>query len=97
MSLSAGRIDNGAAGGTQQGLEGLDVNLNAAVLSNVAGAIRVDHDARIVSASLAIANTGGTLIAGQNAVVQAASLTGDGRLHSLDGLTLEPSGSSSRK
>jgi filamentous hemagglutinin len=117
LTLEARTIDNRTTQSVAQGLEGQNVEVTTAVLTNNQGAIRADNNALlnstglidntegIVSAgntlnivdsassrSLAITNTGGTLIAGEGTNVHAATMSGDGRLLSLGDMTVDLSG-----
>ncbi|CAN7526787.1 two-partner secretion domain-containing protein [Variovorax sp. LjRoot178] len=117
-TLNAGSIGNTATSGAEQGIEGRNVAIATASLTNAAGAIRADLNATLTSAgsidnsagglisagdtlsvvdpnaanpgakTLAVKNTGSTLLAGKALAVDAGALTFDGKLLSKGDMRL---------
>ena len=112
-TLGAGSVVNINTQGTEQGIEGQNVDIAAQSIVNTSGAIRadqnttlsssgnIDNSAGLVSAgdtltirdpgaakTLSVRNTGGTLVGGKNVVLDAGSVTWDGKLLSLGDMTL---------
>ncbi|MDR6888583.1 MULTISPECIES: two-partner secretion domain-containing protein [Variovorax] len=112
-TLNAASIVNSDTRGTEQGIEGQNVDIAAQSILNRSGAIRadqnttlsssgtIDNSAGLVSAgkvltvkdpraakTLSVLNTGGTLVGGENVVLDAGSVSWDGKLLSLQDMTL---------
>ncbi|CAN7363296.1 hemagglutinin repeat-containing protein [Variovorax paradoxus] len=112
-TLHAGSVVNTGTQGTEQGIEGQNVDITAQSIANASGAIRadqnttlsssgtIDNSAGLVSAgdtltlqnpaaakTLSVVNTGGTLVGGKNVVLDAGSVTWDGKLLSLGDMSL---------
>jgi len=109
-TLNAATIDNSRTSGPEQGIEGQNVAITTASLTNAAGAIRADANTTLTSAgsidnsaaglisagdtlsivdpnaanpgakTLAITNTGSTLLAGKAFIIDAGALSFDGKL-----------------
>jgi len=90
-SLSAANIDNSNTSGTDQGIEGNRVAISANTLTNNDGAIRADSNITVTSSGT-VNNTAGTLIAGQNTRITAASLGGDGKVLSQGDIAIDLTG-----
>ena len=68
-TLAAASIDNSATLGTDQGIEGAEVAINAGSLNNTSGAIRANGNATITSGGT-IANTNGLISAADTLTLQ---------------------------
>lgn len=63
-TLRAGNIDNTATSDADQGIEGKNVAITAAIVDNTSGAIRADVNATVISTGLIENGTGGLISAG---------------------------------
>ncbi|HWT19943.1 MAG TPA: hemagglutinin repeat-containing protein [Variovorax sp.] len=112
-TLHAGSVVNTGTQGTEQGIEGQNVDITAQSIANASGAIRADQNATLTSSgtidnsaglvsagdtltlqdpaapkTLSVLNTGGTLVGGKNVLLDAGSVTWDGKLLSLGDMSL---------